>query len=683
MPPTLLPGFPPTPLPYADKKRVLLHWHRYSLTERGLLFLPFCILTPRLLNHISTGHNGETSQELIITFALLILLILAGLDIKRNPKLFDAAFKKTTLLLDCMLVFTFWSTLSLGWTTDIGATLDHSVLWINYCAVIFLGQLVLRRRSMFGLIFTLVMTSLLIAIIKLAQYWMMLDERSIVSPIFASIGVETELLVTILPLICSVFIFMRRRMTVIWIVGVVGVVLMGAMSTYQRTPLLALAGGMSFWHIALLFKREINNRWRRLVYLTAALTIFGVCQLVLPSGIKSGIDNRTLKGNEFIVNQVKGIRSMEIDTNTRLTSWGAATEMILAHPFLGIGAGAFKSGYAEYRRRANVSPYWSWVKDYSQADGMEFNYRTHNEFLQIGSELGIVGLTLIGIILLIITLILFQLMAYQRGLSASIGAGGIAFIISSSLASYSFRWLPCGLIFFLLVSLTLPTRLNNILPGLRRCFMTKRIMKYAFIILLAGSFLGVVRTSQVIISEYYQLQAKAIPENRNYEAINLYKKALAIDPFNFHASAELGIVLFQAKQYESSSKYLAYGVGHGINNVIGFAYLANAQAQAGDENKAQAILAEATGVYPTSLFLHALYAEHLEAVGNLPAAQAQWEIARSINPSDAEVWQVLAKQGINAATAIAIKKKLTHPIKLTPNLAVGAMRDYQEISAVK
>ena len=78
--------------------------------------------------------------------------------------------------------------------------------------------------------------------------------------------------------------------------------------------------------------------------------------------------------------------------NTRILMWKVTGQMIKDKPFLGGGVGSFKINYLDYqagflKEHPEYNQYWSNAKE------------AHNEYLQIGAEIGLFGL---GIVLLLI-----------------------------------------------------------------------------------------------------------------------------------------------------------------------------------------------------------------------------------------------------------------------------------------
>ncbi len=653
-----------------------LYWRHYGWTERGFVLLPLLVLMPRLLDHPRGGHNGEASQEFAVTLALLALLGILIFEARHNANLQFSWRGRNALLLLSAALFTLWSALSLLWTTDVGATQDHTVLWLSYTILLFMGRIVLRKRSLMGLAAMLVTTGLLLALFRLAQYWLSSGQRSLASALYLNLGVEPELLVTILPLVLVIQLTVRRASVALLCLMSAVLMWMGSLSTYQRTPILALLA------IAVCLGTGLLLRWGqlrsplRLVTLGLVLCVASFVQLSLPSKIQGWSPVPNESGKDFVVKQVKGIRTMEMDTSSRLQFWGAGIKMALAHPLQGVGAGAYKTAYLQYRRSANDHPFWGRPKDYSQVEGIESTYRAHNEFVEVLSELGVVGLTLLTVLLMVLAIMLWRSPWPQRWLALSIGTGVIAFLLSSSLSSFSFRWIPCGLIFFLLVALLLPMTRKPVVVRHSFQFGYGAIAGLIFLALLS-----LARTSQVIGGEYYELQGQAATVFDPQESERLYQKALALDPHNFSASAHLGELLYRAKRPQEAVIPLAQGLHYGVNHIEQQALLSFACSQSGDQARAQQVLQEACAAYPDSLFLRALYVEALERTGESAAAQEQRTVMRAMNAEETEIWERIIRFGVKATAVVAREKNLIHPANLLPKNGLSTLLERERLYA--
>ncbi len=651
------------------RERLRLYWRGYGLTERVFVLLPLLLLTPRLSPDVEVGHNGEPSQEFVITLVVLGSLILLSGEAFSNTKLVLHWSGRARWLLLATAAFALWSGASLLWTADVGATLDHSVLWFNYAAILLIGRVVLRRRSVIGLMATLVTAGGGIALFRLLQYGFSLGNRPLTSPLYKNFGVEAELLVTILPLLLVIYLTARRRALAGGMLVMAAIVLMGGLSTYQRTPILALALAFGLLALGLLLKWLLPRSNWRLATLVITLLVAGGMQMSWPAKTQDPLSKET--GKDFVLKQVEGIRNLEVDTSSRLQFWATALEMARAHPVLGTGAGAYKTSYVTYRRVANTHPVWGRVQDFSQTEGVACVYRTHNEWLEILGELGVIGLVLISGLIFALAGLLWQTPPPQRWLALGVSSSALAFFISSSLTSFSFRWIPCGGLFFLLVALLLPNK-KNTERRITRASSYRQGAVIAFAVLL---LLACVRTGQVLSSEHFQFQAQTQSLADPAQSKALYQKALALDPYNFSASAELGALFYRNNNPLAAVHHLEYGIEHGVNDIFSHAMLSFSYAQLGQPTAARKVLQQAVEAYPGTVFTRLLYAEALAKEGQLQAANEQRAMMRTIKAGDAVVWELILQDGLKAATLTAAQQGLPHPARLEPRFGLAVIQE--------
>lgn len=138
--------------------------------------------------------------------------------------------------------------------------------------------------------------------------------------------------------------------------------------------------------------------------------------------------------------------------NTRLLIWKTTFEMIKTHPLLGTGIGTFKINYLDYQARflkenPEYNKYWTNAKE------------AHNEFLQLGAELGLIGL---GIFLSIIFIFYYMALSFlkkeknmeKKMILFGLFLGTTCFLIHS-LFTFPFHVLALGSTFFIILGLTI------------------------------------------------------------------------------------------------------------------------------------------------------------------------------------------------------------------------------------
>ncbi len=148
-----------------------------------------------------------------------------------------------------------------------------------------------------------------------------------------------------------------------------------------RTSYIVLAVLLIFYFI--IFLVSVNKK---------IISFFGIFSIALLlsfafSTYSLGVDN-----SAHVVNRINTIDFQEESTNTRLRYYQYGLEQIIKNPIFGVGLGNWKIDSIE-RDRLNIISYI-------------IPYTMHNDFLEVGAELGIIGL---GLYLSIFIFILIKL----------------------------------------------------------------------------------------------------------------------------------------------------------------------------------------------------------------------------------------------------------------------------------
>lgn len=613
--------------------RLTRYWKNLNLSERCFVLLPSLILTPRLTPVMAISHNGETSPEATFSLAaLFVALLLWRTESRKRLSLFGSDLK----LLTAMLLFTGWSLLSLLWSPDAGETLHHVGLWLTYSVLFFGGRVLLRRRAGAALATTLMVTACVLSFLRLCEYLTIAEARPVQSLMFVNFGIGPEILLTLLPL-AMVTALRARRGVVAWSSLATAVLIwMASLSTYQFTPLLAVAVALPVLTGAVVSGWLRPRRWSRVVALLAVLAATALCQFNLPSKADGYQIASKASGYDLIRRKAEMTRTGKSSVGIRLLIWRTALEMGFAHPLTGTGAGAFKSLYYQYRALVAARPELAGVLTRADADDDELVCRAHNEFIQIFAELGLIGLALMGALLLLLFLRCWKPAIHQRGVALSVCAGALAFLVSSCLTSFSFRWIPCGASFFLLITL-LPKSSGN-LPDGRFSGLLSGVPRWmpgllAVLCLLSGGL-----SLRVLAGQYLLGRGEALPRGSE-DKIRYYQSAITADPAGFAAHFALGRELFLQGRHGEASGHLEYSLRHGVSNTYGFAILAFAYEGAGELKSAQQVLRDGVASYPTSVFLRALYGHLLERNADSEAAAANRAVMQQLDPLLAEYWE--------------------------------------------
>jgi Tfp pilus assembly protein PilF len=139
--------------------------------------------------------------------------------------------------------------------------------------------------------------------------------------------------------------------------------------------------------------------------------------------------------------------------------------------------------------------------------------------------------------------------------------------------------------------------------------------------------------------------------------------------------------LFQEKRYEEAVPPLSEAIRIGRARSVDFSLLASAQSISGDDLSAEKTMEEARKLYPRSVFVLARCAHLLHSNGKVGEAEKMLELAKGINPREANTWWTFLNEGSNAAAAKALKNDVDFKplMDLRPLNAVYAVRAEREI----
>ncbi len=328
--------------------------------------------------------------------------------------------------------------------------------------------------------------------------------------------------------------------------------------------------------------------------------------------------------------------------NIRFLFAAVGMEMFRSHPVNGIGADNFGSQFNYYRRQMAADP-----NNRSVLSGNEGAYpeRAHNEYLQISSELGMIGIGLFAMILA--ASIFYGFRAYrfsgsssERLLQNAAIAGMIAFLASSAFSSFSFRLIQNGVIFFFLLACLLRplTRKISAENAFRPIFAAG-----ALLVCLSLFAYSTMRG----MSQFYVYQAERQPSIEGIR--DKIETAKRLDPESSSADLTFGLILLQNGYYDSAGEWIANAIGEGIGTSTIYSYRISAQTLAADPAGARKTAEEALAIYPYSVFMLSRYAALLNEAGDETAAKRYFAAARAIDAKQADTWRILLTEGSERA----------------------------------
>lgn len=406
--------------------------------------------------------------------------------------------------------------------------------------------------------------------------------------------------------------------------------------------------------IFLIFKYNFFNLFKEnKKWLILLLIIFMVITLIYST------DN-PLNIGPFTVTQraMSTFDEKDPSINTRILMWKVTGLMIKNNPFLGGGVGSFKINYSDYqagflKEHPEYNIYWSNAKE------------AHNEYLQIGAEIGLFGLGIILIMILKLYNLFINILKKETDNKRKLICWGLLLGITSFLIHCLFAFplhVPAlGSAFFIFVGLSVAYIKNFDLTlergkeknknysideerGKSNSFRLRLL--YTILILLVMLLLIDTIVVRPYLAEVYAYQGEKYLKNGDYkESLLKYKYANTLNPFNGKVLFNLGVNYCFLNIYEEAEKIFKESKKY-YNDKNVYGNLALCYMKMGDYQQAEEEFKYAIYLNPQSSKAHSdlgfLYFEE----GNYNGAIEQWGKILEIDPDFSENYIILTNLGV-------------------------------------
>lgn len=370
-------------------KETTLIRKNYSFWTKALetTILILLVLTP-LLFYPYLVRIFDPPKELAFEILVIIGLLFWFLKI-----IFEEEFEITRTSLNLpVLAFMTICTLSLLWSNSPMVTLLELPLFLAGPLLYFIVANNIRDEHQINRLLTaLLVISSLLGIYGIFQYkgidfsfWKGNIDRQQVFGLFGNVNYFAEYL--IVPLSLAISLFFTTQNSRRKILLLVGILTMGGslILTFTRGSYLAIGISsifMFFLYFAVRGKGFIKEHKKIFIFILALIVLvtflFAIPNLLNKSGtVISKIKSR------ISISQITKDSSLK----RREAIWGFTLLMIKDHPLLGFGLGTFQYNSLAYQAKFFDQGENRHLYPYGIAD------KTHNEYLQFGAELGIIGL---------------------------------------------------------------------------------------------------------------------------------------------------------------------------------------------------------------------------------------------------------------------------------------------------
>ena len=519
-----------------------------------VVFCPRCV---EVFNPVK-----EFTAELLIIIGLMFW----GL---RTINKEEIKFISTPLNLP-ILSFIVICVLSLIWSDSFFVSLEELPLFLAGPLLYFIiVNNIYDERQINRIIGAVIIVGFLFGIYGILQYngidflfWIGNVERGKVFGLFGNAGYFAEYLILPLPIAISLFLVSKNK--TIKILLLIGILIMASTIalTFTRTSYLSLV--ISFIFMLLLFaisrrKRLFNeNKIIFIIILTAMVII--VSLFVIPTSLnEKGTVLSTIK-ERVSISQL----GSEFTTGRRAAIWKYTILMIKDYPLLGSGIGSFQYNSLRYQAKFFDQGDNRALYPYGVAD------KTHNEYLQLAAELGIIGLIIF--IWLIFAYFYYGLKIlkrekerYKQGVIIGLMGSIMAFLIDSifwfplhhSFTSSLF-WLCLGLL--VVMGSKEDTAVYKSEPNKKITNTKNDIYQFKPLLFICIILLTTVLSTLVFrpfIARIYWYNGFKEIEKENWDnAIKIYEEALRWDPYLGPIYYDIGKILQNKNLYGAARKYL-------------------------------------------------------------------------------------------------------------------------------
>ncbi|HEX6278448.1 MAG TPA: O-antigen ligase family protein [Pyrinomonadaceae bacterium] len=378
-------------------------------------------------------------------------------------------------------------------------------------------------------------------------------------------------------------------------------------------------------------------------------------------------------GDVLVVSRAKSNGDLQSSNEFRLLMIKLGARMFTENPLLGVGANNF--GYEVNRYRAAHSAEFPSDPLLAQAE-TTVPERTHNEFLQIAAELGVVGIAIFAWFLVGIGMLAYRSITQitRAPYAAAAVFGALLFLVSSLVTSYSFRLVQNGFTF--LFVLAIAARILMRTPCSTSVESPKPVRFPIFATAACVALIAICGLR--VMSSALTHHANSVPVLA--DATHYYEWATYLDKNNPDAPYALGRRLIDAGQFDAAVPHLQESIKIGMASSADYSYLATAQSLSGDDLAAERTFGKAARLYPRSTFVLTRYAVLLETNGHTDMAQAQFARASGVDLRSANTWRALMTRGARHASDLAFRRDDFVPVMdLYPDRSLYAVVEERDI----
>ncbi len=439
-----------------------------------------------------------------------------------------------------ILLFLAWATLSLLWVDDYFEAFKLLTIW--WCAglLYFLVTQIFRdRRSIETLSMGIVISGFLVSLLGVGQYLFGLDWiAQTVKPAatFGNKNMAVHFLVMVIPLSIGLLLHVRQKNQQMIIAACLLPMMLFLFYANSRAGLLALLAEIALFTLFILKNRK--NRLRSTQYIVV------IAAILIPSLI-AGFGYRSVEFSDRFSEVYKGLSKDYRYANPRVSMWMNTLAMAKDNPALGVGAGNWRIHYPHYLD--------STVRDKSMNEA-RMHQHAHNDWLEILSSLGIVGIVLlIWIMFMIGRLIYRHLSSHQDFLVLGLLAGLVGLLVDGFFTfplKLAIAPLMLATFIALLAALTQSDQNKQVLP------LPLPLAVAAMSLFLLSGVWSVVKNGQHLKAQVHYSNSLVYQRDGSYDRAKIESvKSVNLNPGQALYRFTLSAVLLRLKEYNDAIRH--------------------------------------------------------------------------------------------------------------------------------
>ena len=500
-------------------------------------------------------------KETIAEILIIIGLMFWGLKLTDKEKF---EFVSSPLNLP-ILSFIIILILSLFWSNTIFTSLRELPLFLmGPCLYFIIINNIHRKQQINRILTILLIIGSLFGTYGILQhngidfsFWARNIGRFKIFGLFGNVNYFAEYLIVPLPIAVSLFFASENRTKKLLLL--VGILAMGGslILTFTRGSYLGLGVSLIFMFFLFIFSRGKSFlRDNKKLFVIIFLAIILITSLfVIPNPLnKPGTVIPKLK-SRISVSQLTQSHPIK----RRIATWKFTALIIKDHPLLGSGIGTFKYNSLRYQAKFFNQGENRLLYPHGVAD------KSHNEYLQLWAELGIIGLLIF--IWLIISYFNYGIKIlkkikshYKQGIIIGL-MGSVLAVLVDALFGFPLHLPATIILFWLSIGLTIAVGGNEAaqnqdkeLEIKKKIFFPFKLFLYLGIIFLSV-FLCVTIVRPFIARTYWYYGNKEIEKGNVEENIKNYEKALQYNPYFGEVYYSMGVTLINKEFYNISQEY--------------------------------------------------------------------------------------------------------------------------------